>query len=210
MDVAAKAGLNYRWTIPGPRPLDILQTIGNGCAFLDYDNDGNLDVLLVGPKLALYKGDGHGHFTDVTHATGLDKLRGHFLGCAVGDYDNDGYEDVYISGYRTGLLLHNEQGKGFTDVTQEAGLKPQPWGTSAAFADIDNDGRLDLYVGNYVQFDPKISQRLCDDHGYLTACGPSSYHAEHGVLYHNEGGGQVPRCHAASGASKEAMGRRWG
>ena len=83
--------MHYRWTIPGPRPLNILQTIGNGCAFLDYNNDGNLDILLVGPKLALYKGDGHGHFTDVTHETGLDKLHGHFLGCAVGDYDNDGY-----------------------------------------------------------------------------------------------------------------------
>ncbi len=107
-DVAASAGLNYRWSIPGKRPLNILQTIGNGCAFLDYDNDGNLDILLVGPKLALYKGDGHGHFTDVTHETGLDRLHGHFLGCAVGDYDNDGYDDLYLSAYRGGVLLHNE------------------------------------------------------------------------------------------------------
>ncbi len=107
-DVAAAAGLHYRWTVAGKRPFNILQTIGNGCAFLDYNNDGNLDILLVGPKLALYQGDGHGHFTDVTHATGLDKLHGHFLGCAVGDYDNDGYDDLYISGYQTGILLHNE------------------------------------------------------------------------------------------------------
>ena len=75
--------MRYRWVIPGKRPLTLLQTIGNGCAFLDYDNDGNLDILLIGPKLALYKGDGHGHFTDVTHETGLDKLHGYFLGCAV-------------------------------------------------------------------------------------------------------------------------------
>src|SRR5438270_13558868 len=80
-DVAAAAGLNYRWQIAGKRPLNILQTIGNGCAFLDYDNDGNLDVLLVGPALALYRGDGHGHFADVSAATGLSKLAGHFLGC---------------------------------------------------------------------------------------------------------------------------------
>src|SRR5579862_9525797 len=128
-EVGQAAGLNYRWTIPGKRPLNILQTIGNGCAFLDYNNDGNLDILLVGPKLALYKGDGKGHFTDVTHETGLDKLSGHFLGCAVGDYDNDGYDDLYISGWHTGLLLHNEAGKHFRDVTREMGLAPQPWGT---------------------------------------------------------------------------------
>jgi len=85
-DVAKAAGLRYTWTIPGFRPLNILQTIGNGCAFLDYINDGNLDILLVGTDhVALYQGDGHGHFTDTTHETGLDKLHGHFLGCAVGD-----------------------------------------------------------------------------------------------------------------------------
>ncbi|HZO89175.1 MAG TPA: VCBS repeat-containing protein, partial [Chthonomonadaceae bacterium] len=72
VDVAESAGLHYRWQIAGKRPLNILQSIGNGCAFLDYDNDGFLDILLVGPKLALYKGDGKGHFTDVTAAVGLE------------------------------------------------------------------------------------------------------------------------------------------
>ena len=190
VDIAQQAGLHYQWVIPGPRPLDILQTIGNGCAFLDYNNDGNLDVLLVGPQLALYRGDGHGHFTDVTHQTGLDKLHGHFLGCAVGDYDNDGFEDIYISGYRTGLLLHNDGGKHFTDVTQKAGLKPQPWGTSAAFAETTpGSGRLDLYIGNYLQFDPKTSQRLCQKDAQWVACSPTQYAPEHGVFYRNDGGG---------------------
>jgi hypothetical protein len=186
-NTAVRAGLNYRWVIPGRRPLNILQTIGNGCAFLDYDNDGNLDILLIGSRLALYKGDGAGHFTDVTHSTRLDTLHGHFLGCAVGDYDNDGYDDVYISGYRTGILLHNEHGSYFQDVTKQAGLKPQPWGTSCAFADLDGDGYLDLFVSNYVQFDASTPQ-LCPLNGIQAACSPTTYHRLQGVLYHNLAG----------------------
>ena len=192
VDVARQAGLNYRWTIPGPRPLDILQTIGNGCALLDYDNSGHLSALLVGTdRVALFRGDGRGHFTDVSHATGLDTLRGHFLGCAVGDYDNDGFEDVYISGYRTGLLLHNEGGRRFTDVTARAGLKSQPWGTACAFAEVvPGSGRLDLFVGNYLQFDPARDKRLCAVNGHFTSCGPLDFAPVLGVLYRNSGGGK--------------------
>jgi hypothetical protein len=202
-DIADSAGLHYRWSIPGKRPLNILQTIGNGCAFLDYDNDGNLDILLVGPKLALYKADGKGHFTDVTHATGLDKLHGHFLGCAVGDYDNDGYEDIYISGYQTGLLLHNEQGKGFKDVSAQSGIKPQPWGTSCAFGDVDGDGKLDLYICNYVKFGPD-SVQLCPLNHILASCGPRDYPPERGVLYRNLGGGKFRDVTTAWGADQVA------
>src|SRR5579883_2441307 len=183
VDETANAGISYKWQLPAKRPLDILQTIGNGCAFLDYNNDGNLDILLVGPKLALYKGDGHGHFTDVTHETGLDKIHGNFLGCAVGDYDNDGYDDIYLTAYRGGALLHNEGGKYFKDVTREAGIAPQPWGTSAAFADIDGDGKLDLYIGDYVQFGPNDGPELClAPTGEKTACHPYFYKPLKGVL----------------------------
>jgi len=204
VDVAQKAGLRYRWTIPGPRPLDILQTIGNGCALLDYDNSGHLSALLVGTdRVALFKGDGRGHFTDVSRATGLDKLRGHFLGCAVGDYDNDGFEDVYISGYRTGLLLHNERGHGFKDVTQAAGLKPQGWETSCAFAEtVPGSGRLDLYVGHYAAFDPAKDKRLCNQQSILTSCGPKDYVAEPGVFYQNQGHGRFRDVTATMGVGR--------
>jgi hypothetical protein len=187
VDIAEPAGLHYRWTIPGKRPLNLLQTIGNGCALLDVDNDGNLDILLVGPKPALYKGDGKGHFMDVTAAYGLDRLHGDFLGCAVGDYDNDGYEDIYLTAYRGGVLLHNEGGRRFKDVTAAMGIRPQPWGTSAAFADVDGDGKLDLYIANYVRFG-SASRQLCLTNQRLTACGPIAYAAEKGVLYRNLGG----------------------
>ncbi len=201
-DVAKQAGLDYTWTIPGKRPLNILETIGNGCAFLDYNNDGNLDILLVGPSLALYQGDGHGHFTDVTHQTGLDKFHGHYLGCAVGDYDNDGYDDIYISGYRTGLLLHNEHGKSFRDVTAQSGIAPQPWGTSCAWGDIDNSGRLDLYICNYVVFGPNTKPQLCVENNTQTSCGPYEYTALKGVMYRNLGGGRFKEVTADVGADK--------
>lgn len=191
-DVAASSGIHYQWRIEGKRPLNILQTIGNGCAFLDYDNDGNLDVLLIGPKLALYKGDGKGHFTDVTQPMGLTPLSGAFLGCAVGDYDNDGYDDVYISGYRTAKLLHNDRSKRFSDVTQQAGLKPQPWGTACTWAETTpGSGRLDLFVANYAHFGPAPQfPQLCESRGILTSCGPRYYKALRGVFYKNQGNGR--------------------
>lgn len=189
-DEAAQAGLNYQWQIVGKRPLNILQTIGNGCAFLDYDNDGSLDVLLVGPRPALYRGDGHGHFTEVTREVGFDKLRGRYLGCAVGDYDGDGYDDIYLSGYRTGTLLRNHQGQRFDDVTRQAGLAPQPWGTSCAWAEtVPGSGRLDLFIANYVRFgaEPGIPQ-LCASHtGIMATCGPRYYKPLRGVFYRNLG-----------------------
>ncbi len=188
-DVTDKSGIDYKWTIPGSRPLNILQTIGNGCAFLDYDNDGNLDILLVGTQLALYKGDGKGGFTDVTIQLGLDKLTGHFLGCAVGDVDGDGYDDLYISGYRTGILLKNEHGERFSDVSKQSGIKPQPWGTSCAFAEtVPGSGKLDLYVGNYAVFGPNEVQ-LCKEGGLMTSCGPRYYKDIPGVFYRNDGKG---------------------
>ena len=202
VDVAAQAGVIRTYSAGGKPdiPLTILQTIGHGGAFLDYDQDGNLDILLVGAGLTLYRGDGHGHFTDVTHAVGLDRFHGHFLGCAVGDYDNDGFVDLYISGYRDGLLLHNEAaaaGSGhatspaqrvFRDVTAAAGLKPQRWGTSCGFVDLDGDGLLDLVIANYVDFGP-------DPHHYIQvcepmACPPQDYRPERPTYYHNLGQGK--------------------
>jgi tetratricopeptide (TPR) repeat protein len=208
VDVADAAGLKYRWTVTGKRPLNILQTIGNGCAFLDYDNDGNLDILLVGSRPALFRGDGKGGFTDVTAETGMNALSGHFLGCAVGDYDGDGFDDVYISGYREGRLLRNQGGRRFEDVTRRVGLKPQPWGTSCAWGDFDGDGFLDLYVANYVDFGPNTKPQLCSfqtaAHGVVpSSCGPRFYTGIKGVLYRNvKGGARFEDVTRAWGAEK--------
>jgi hypothetical protein len=189
--MSSDAGLNFRYAIPGKRPLNILQTMGGGCAFLDYDGDGNLDILLISQRIALYKGDGKGHFTDVTQAVLPPLAAGWWMGCAVGDYDNDGYEDIYLSAYRGGVLLHNEGGKSFRDVTREAGIAPQPWGSACAFGDYNNDGRLDLYIGNYVKFGPDAVQ-LCKAPlpPLMKTCPPTVYESEKGVLYGNLGGGR--------------------
>jgi len=199
-EVAERSGLVFSWTPPGKRPLTILGTIGNGAAFLDFDNDGNLDILLVGPKPTFFRGDGKGKFTE--DKTVLGELSGHFLGVAVGDYDNDGFVDLYLSGYREGRLLHNEGGKSFKDVTAASGMKPQPWGTSASWADLDRDGKLDLYVANYAKFGPDTKPQLCSFNGILSSCGPRFYDPELGVLYHNEGGGRFVEVAQKVGAKK--------
>jgi enediyne biosynthesis protein E4 len=187
-NVAKEAGLDYQWTVQGKRPLNILQTIGNGAAFLDYNNDGNLDILLVSLTPALFMGDGKGHFIDTTETSGLKSLKGHFLGCAVGDVNSDGYSDIYLTAYRGGILLQNNAGKGFKDVTASAKLPAIAWGTSATFFDLDKDRQLDLYVCNYAKFGPKTLPQLCKYSNYDSACGPRFYQPEKGILFQNNQG----------------------
>jgi enediyne biosynthesis protein E4 len=195
-DAAARAGLRYAWTISGERPLGALPLIGNGVAFLDFDGDGSLDILLVGEKTALFRGDGEGSFTDVS-AQALPRLVGRFSGCAVGDFDSDGFPDIYLSAFRGGALLRNEGGKRFENVTAESGLTPQPWGTACAWVEtVPGSGRLDLIVGNYGRFGPGTdAPTLCpvrDREGkpLTTACPPRYYAPLKPALFQNIGGGK--------------------
>ena len=182
------------------------ESAGPGCAFLDFDNDGWMDILLVnGGTLAdlhagkcleskLYRNNHDGKFTDVSAKAGLNHC-GWGFGVAVGDYDNDGWEDVYIT-YLDGGVLYRNNGNGtFTDVTAKTGVGNKGrWGTSAAFGDFDNDGYLDLYVANYVDLDlahlPEFGKGpFCQYRGIPVSCGPRGLKGSRDRLYHNNGDG---------------------
>lgn len=186
---AASSVGKYEFKIKGTRPLNLLQTIGNGCGVADFNLDGNLDLILVGNPVAVYIGDGKGAFTAVP-CPALSGLPAQ--GCAIADIDNDGDPDVYLSGYKTGYLWRNDKGK-LTDITASSKLPKQPWGTSASFTDLDHDGLLDLVIANYVQYDPaKGTRTLCDfrdSNGktVLGACGPREYLPLQASIHHNLG-----------------------
>lgn len=188
-DVTQQAGIQFTLGHAGRSPLTILETAGGGCAFLDFDNDGWSDILLVGPyNLALYRNRRDGTFEDVTAQSGLDPHR-YWMGCAVGDYDGDGLPDIFLTGYRCYALYHNE-GKGrFRDVTPQSGIEGLDWSMSAAFADFTGTGRLDLFVAQYVLFNQHTPQ-LCVVGRVHSACGPEIYSPLSGKLFRNKDGKQ--------------------
>ena len=206
-DVAASAGLIHRTVFGGvDRNTYILETTGTGVAFLDYDNDGQLDLLFAnGTTLSganesvrchLYHGNGDGTFVDVTDKAGVGRS-GWGQGVAAGDYDNDGFADVYLTFYGGNVLFHNNGDGTFTDVTAKAGVRAGGWSTSAAWADYDNDGRLDLFVARYIAFDPATAPRPgaqlpgvnCVYRSFPVMCGPRGLDGERDILYHNDGNG---------------------
>jgi hypothetical protein len=177
------------------------ETMGPGCAFFDYDNDGWTDIYLVnsGPcdfyqptrplRNALYRNNRDGTFTDVTEAAGV--AGGTFgMGVAVGDYDNDGWSDLFVTSYGKCILYRSNHDGTFTDVTKKAGLETPGWTTSAVWFDYDNDGRLDLFVCSYVDY-RKAERSLCDDHrsDLHYYCVPRMFRGTTSFLYHNNGDG---------------------
>jgi enediyne biosynthesis protein E4 len=194
------------------------ETMGAGCAFLDYDNDGWMDIYLVNSgkcdfydpaqplSNALYRNNRDGTFTDVTQKAGVAGA-GYGQGVAVGDYDGDGFPDLYVTGYGRSLLYHNNGNGTFTDVTEKAGLSAPGWATSAVWFDYDNDGKLDLFVCRYVDFD-KVKHHRCmapkvagapDQAAY---CNPRSYGPSESWLFHNKGDGTFADVSQSSGIAE--------
>jgi hypothetical protein len=212
VNVAREAGLNSK-TIFGSENKNkfLLETTGCGAAFIDYDNDGWLDIFLVNgtrfeaqyapgeaPTNRLYKNNRDGTFTDVTTKAGLVRL-GWGQGVCSGDYDNDGHEDLFVSYWGDCALYHNNGNGTFTDVAHKAGVTTNTgtdfkrWNTGCAFLDYDRDGHLDLFVANYIDFDPKTTplpeSGPCLYHGIMVACGPPGLKGGKNILFHNNGNG---------------------
>jgi len=194
------------------------ETMGAGCAFFDYDNDGWMDIFLVNsgkcdfyspdPPLrnALYKNNRDGTFTDVTEKAGLSG-GGYGQGIAVGDYDGDEFPDLLVTGYGRSIVYHNNGDGTFTDVTEKSRISTPGWAASAVWFDYDNDGRLDLFVCRYVDFDKAKHHRcmapkapgLPDQAAY---CNPRSYGPTASWLFHNNGDGTFTDVSQSSGIAE--------
>ena len=210
VDVTASAGIRFQHNSGAYGGKLLPETLGSGCAFLDYDADGWQDILLVnsmdwpGHKrqhstLKLYHNNRNGTFTDVTKAAGLD-VEMYGMGVAVGDYDNDGFPDIFITCVGQSRLFHNT-GKGtFVDVTKASGLAgKQGLSTSAVWFDYDRDGFLDLFVCNYVRWSAETDVFCSLDGKNKSYCTPEAYRGDTCWLYHNRGNGTFEDVTASSG-----------
>jgi hypothetical protein len=235
-DVTATAGLSQAINVSGS-PDDkqlILEEMGGGAAFFDYDHDGWLDIFLVNgtsldpavrdrqPRSYLFHNNRDGTFTDVTAKAGLTHT-GWGQGCCIGDYDNDGFDDLCVTYWGKTVLYRNNGNGTFTDVSDKAGVAGpgHRWGAGCCFLDYDRDGHLDLFVASYLNFDPAHAPRpgqaaYCLYNDIPVPCGPLGFAGGTNALYRNRGDGTFADVSEASGiahprgpASMVFVGQNW-
>jgi len=220
-DIAKAAGITFVQDSTATDQKYYLETMGTGVGWIDYDQDGLMDLYLVQTgstdiykpahplRSALYHNNGDGTFTDVTEKAGVGNEGFYAQGVAVGDYDNDGYPDMLVTGYGHAILYHNNGNGTFTDVTEKAGVADQGgWSTSAGWFDYDKDGYLDLLICNYIEWTPQ-NNIWCGEHrpGYRAYCHPDNYRGQRIKLYHNNHDGTFTDVSDKSGVGKpEAKG----
>ena len=219
-EVAAKeSGITWTHTNAMSPQRYLPETVGAGCAFFDYDNDGWMDIYFVnsGPsdfytpksplKNALYHNNHDGTFTDVTDKAGV--AGGTFgMGVSAGDYDGDGWQDLYVTAYGRNILYHNNGNGTFTDVTDKAGVAAPGWSTCAVWFDYDNDGKLDLFVSSFVLYNKEMS---CGNNrlGRNFYCIPRVFKPRPSYLYHNNGDGTFADVSKESGIA-DSPGKSFG
>src|SRR5438309_6521143 len=213
-DVARESGIT--WTHFSGESSDrfLIETMGGGVGFLDFDHDGRQDIFFVNGgetpngkspnpvRNALYRNLGNGKFEDVAAKAGVDRIGFYGMGVAVADYDNDGFPDLFITGFPESALFHNNGNGTFTNVTDRAGVKNAgKWAASAAWFDYDRDGLLDLVVTNYAQisFD---NPKNCELNGVRSYCAQVAYQGEPLTLHHNNGDGTFTDVSTRSGLDK--------
>jgi len=218
---AERSGIRWRHTNGKSLEKYLPESTGAGCAFLDYDNDGWMDIYLVNSgacdfwtpekplRNALYRNNRDGTFTDVTERADVPG-NAYGMGVAVGDYDGDGWPDLYVTQYPHSILYHNNGDGTFSDVTAKAGLSAPGWGTSAVWFDYDNDGRLDLFVCHFVEFSKELN-KPCGVHedGRRHYCIPKVYSPKASWLFHNNGDGTFTDVSKDSGIAGH-LGKAWG
>ncbi len=234
-DISGAAGLHWTYQNGATGRHLMIEDLGSGVAFFDYNNDGLLDIFVVqsgpvpgaGPaeknfstRSALYRNNGDGTFTDVTIGSGLDRDFGYGQGVSVADYDNDGWPDLYVTAYGGNHLLRNNRNGTFTDVTEQAGVADlhgmmpgePPWPLSSSWGDYDNDGHLDLFVCHYARWSPKLDRTCRGLDGKPAYCRPQVYEPSHCALFHNNGDGTFTDVTRKAGIDKlqgKSMGAVW-
>ena len=209
-DVTSQSGIHFSHNSGAYGGKFLPETMGSGCAFLDYDGDGWQDVLLINSMdwpgrrrtrttMRLYRNNRNGTFADVTHRAGLD-IEMYGMGVAVADYNNDGFPDIFVTCVGQNRLFKNTGRGTFLDVTRESGLAGREgFSTSALWFDFDRDGFLDLFVCNYVKWSP-VQDVFCSlDGKHKSYCTPEAYRGETCWLFRNRGNGTFEDATATSG-----------
>jgi len=223
--LGSASGITWRHTAGLSTEKYLPESTGPGCAFVDYDNDGWMDIYLVNSgacdfftpptklRNALYRNNRDGTFTDVTEKAGV-AAGGYGMGVAVGDYNGDGYPDLYVTQYGRSILYRNNGDGMFTDVTEKAGVAAPGWSSSAVWFDYDNDGRLDLFVCQFVDFNIAKHHRCGAPNipglaGLAEYCYPKVYSPMPSWLFHNNGDGTFTDVSQKMGIAA-ARGKAWG
>lgn len=215
-DVTDAAGITWKHFNGESPDAYLIETKNGGAAFLDFDQDGLLDIFLLNGgetprgksptpvRNALYRNLGNGKFENVAAKAGVDRISFYGIGVAVGDYDNDGFPDLLALGYPDCALFHNNGNGTFTNVTEKAGLKQfGRWSTGAAWFDYDRDGLLDLLICHYAHMSFAKPPPHCSFRGIPTYCEPKAYgEGDRLSLYHNNGDGTFTDVSTPSGVDK--------